>query len=144
LDVPLIDGLKAGILVEAGIAGHNKRAIEEGLAIFQRLLENDPERPDTLYCLANGLTELTDLVAYSGPIRYLETGDVRREARRLYQSAGSQESVPDLIKSQSLTNLGNTLLKAYRFVEAYDYYLRALEGDPSNGIALTGAARVLL
>jgi tetratricopeptide (TPR) repeat protein len=144
LDAPLIDGLKAGVLVDAGIAGHNKRAIEEGVAIFQHLLENDPERPDILYCLANGLTGLADLVAYSGPTWYLETADVRCEARHLYQSAGSQESVPDLIKSQSLTNLGNALLKAYRFVEAYDSYLRALECDTSNGIALTGAARVLL
>ena len=144
LDAPLIDGLKAGVLVDAGIEGHNKRAIEEGVAIFQQLLENDPQRGDILYCLANGLTGLTDLVAYSGPMWYLETADVRCEARRLYQSAGSQESVPDLIKSQSLTNLGNALLKAYRFVEAYDSYLRALECDPSNGIALTGAARILL
>jgi hypothetical protein len=34
LDAPLIDGLKAGILVDAGIEGHNKRASKRVLPFF--------------------------------------------------------------------------------------------------------------
>ena len=46
--------------------------------------------------------------------------------------------------SQAFANLGNALIKAYRFVEAYDCYLSRLRNDPSNGVALTGAAKILL
>jgi tetratricopeptide (TPR) repeat protein len=143
LDASLIDGLKAGLLIDAGIEGQNQPAVQEGVAIFQRLLANAPDRGDTQYCLANGLTALADFVPFAGPEWYLKTADMRREARRLYQYAGAQAPTSD-IKAQALTNLGNALLKAYRFVEAYDYYVKALESDPTNGVAATGAVRVLL
>jgi tetratricopeptide (TPR) repeat protein len=47
------------------------------------------------------------------------------------------------VSAEAFTNLGNSLLRAYRLIEAYDCYTRALDYDNTNGIALTGAAKVL-
>ncbi|OHE18681.1 MAG: hypothetical protein A2X96_00600 [Syntrophobacterales bacterium GWC2_56_13] len=138
-----ISALSAGILIDAGIAGNDIQAVEEGVALLQRLLDSDPNRGDLQYCLANGLAGKADLLSYSGPAWYCETADLRRQARNLYRFAGEGEA-GSFIASQALTNLGNALIKAYRFVEAYDCYLSALKKDPSNGIALTGAAKILL
>lgn len=138
-----INALMAGILIDAGIAGNDVQAVNEGVASLQRLLDSDPNRGDLQYCLANGLTGKTDLLSYTGPAWYCETADLRRKARHLYRFAEEGEA-GSFIAPQALTNLGNALIKAYRFVEAYDCYLSALKKDPSNGVALTGAAKILL
>lgn len=138
-----INVLRAGILIDAGIEGNDVPAVDEGVATLRRLLDSDPDRGDLQYSLANGLAAKADLLSYSGPAWYCETADLRREARHLYRFAGEGEA-GSFIASQSLTNLGNALIKAYRFVEAYDCYLSALKNDPSNGVALTGAAKILL
>lgn len=138
-----INALRAGILIDAGIAGNDVQAVDEGVASLQRLLDSDPNRGDLQYSLANGLAGKADLLSYSGPAWYCETADLRRKARHLYRFAGEGEA-GSFIASQALTNLGNELIKAYRFVEAYDCYLSALKNDPSNGVALTGAAKILL
>ncbi len=143
LDARNIDALRAGILIDAGIAGNDIRAVDEGVASLQRLLASDPNRGDLQYCLANGLAGKADLLPYSGPAWYCETADLRRKARHRYRFAAEGEA-GSFIASQALTNLGNALIKACRFVEAYDWYLSALRNDPSNGVALTGAAKVLL
>jgi tetratricopeptide (TPR) repeat protein len=138
-----ISALSAGILIDAGIAGNDIQAVDEGVASLQLLLNKDPDRGDIQYCLANGLVGKADLLSYSGPAWYCETADLRRKARHLYRFAGEEEA-GSFIAPQALTNLGNALIKAYRFVEAYDCYLSALKKDPSNGVALTGAAKILL
>ncbi|MDL1977922.1 MAG: hypothetical protein LWX52_07480 [Deltaproteobacteria bacterium] len=138
-----INALRSGILIDAGIAGDDVQAVDEGVASLQRLLETDPDRGDLQYCLANGLAGKADLLSYSGPAWYCETADLRRKARYLYRFAGEGEA-GSFIVSQALTNLGNALRKAYRFIEAYDCYLSALKNDPSNAVALTGAAKILL
>lgn len=138
-----INALRAGILIDAGIAGNDVQAVDEGVASLQRLLSSDPTRGDLQYSLANGLTGKADLCSYSRPAWYCETADLRRKARHLYRFAGEGEA-GSFIVSQSFTNLGNALIKAYRFVEAYDCYLSAIKNDPSNGVALTGAAKILL
>ncbi len=138
-----IDALRAGILIDAGHAGNDVRAVDEGVATLQRLRKSDPDRADLQYSLANGLAAQADLVSCSYPAWYCETADLRREARHLYRFALEGQDGTS-IASQSLTNLGNALIRAYRFVEAYDCYLRALNNDPCNGVALTGAAKILL
>ncbi len=144
LNQELVDALAAGTLIDAGVAGRDATAVDDGVGILERLLEAKPDRGDLEYCLANGLSAQADFVSSPLPDWYLDTADMRRKARGLYQSAGAKESTPPHIAAQSYTNLGNSLLCAYRFVEAYDCYLRALACDSTNSVALTGAARVLL
>lgn len=48
------------------------------------------------------------------------------------------------LKAQALINLANELDYGYRWVEAYDSWVRALQIDPSNGVAALSSARMLL
>lgn len=144
LDARNIDSLKAGNLINAGVVASDESAVNDGVDIFRRLLHEAPGRGDIQYCLANGLSAQADFVRTPRPEWYPATAKLRREARHLYWSASTNKSTSAEIAAQALTNLGNSLVKAYRFVEAYDSYLRALAFDTTNGIALTGAARILL
>jgi hypothetical protein len=138
-----INAIRAGILIDAGIYGNDVQTVDEGIALYQCILDSVPNRGDFRYCLANGLVGKADLLSYSGPEWFCLTAELRRRARYLYRFAGEEE-IGSVIASRSLTNLGNSLIKAYRFIEAYDCYLSALKHDTSNGVALTGAARILL
>lgn len=144
LDQYNIDALSSGTLIDAGTAAGDIVAVDEGVSILEQLASALPERGDIQYCLANGLSSKADFDATAYPEWYLSTADIRQKARRLYQSSTSNHLTPSSISSQSYTNLGNSLLRAYRLVEAYDCYTRALKYDPTNGIALTGAARILI
>jgi len=144
LDDVNVGMLRAATLINAGAEMRDAPAVHEGVAILRKLLEALPDRCDLAYNLANGLTAQADLVRSAYPQWYLETMDLRREARRLYRSAGEANSAPPLVAGESFTNLGNSLARAGRYAEAYDSYLRALGLDPTNGVALTGAARILL
>jgi tetratricopeptide (TPR) repeat protein len=143
LDKRNANALRAGALIDAGFLAHDVQAVEEGVALCRGLLNNHPAKQGIQYSLANGLAARADLIHYSGPSWYCETAKLRREARQLYRHAGTSNGNPH-ITTQALTNLGNSLIKAYRFIEAYDCYICALEHDPTNGVALTGAAKILL
>lgn len=143
LDTGNIDALKAGILIDAGIEGNDVQAVDEGIALLQRSIGTAANRSVLQYCLANGLVGKADLLSCSVPEWYCVTATLRREARRLFRFAGKGKD-SFFITSKALTNLGNALRRAYRFIEAYDCYLSALKADPSNGVARIGAARILL
>lgn len=138
-----IDALRAGILIDAGSTANNVQAVDDGIALLQLLLNNDPNRGDLQYCLANGFAGKADLTSFSGPEWYCKTADLRRKARYYFRDAVEGKTGAS-IASQAFTNLGNSLIKAYRFIEAYDSYLSALNHEPTNGIALTGATKILL
>ncbi len=135
--------LKAGILVDAGSRAKNKEAIEEGLALFEGLLAKSPKEASHHYNLGNSLVSLADQEPYTGSTWYLRTADARRQARSHFQKAISSRDNTAVL-STALTNLGNALLRAHRWVEAYDAYAGALKHDSSNAVAATGAAKILL
>jgi tetratricopeptide (TPR) repeat protein len=136
-------GLKACILVDAGSQAKNRAAIEEGIALFKKLLAKSPGDASYHYNLGNGLTALADLESFADSQWYLKTAETRRRARSHFQKAISSDQ-HSAVLSTSFTNLGNALFKAHRWVEAYDAYHCALDHDNSNAVAATGAARVLL
>jgi tetratricopeptide (TPR) repeat protein len=86
---------------------------------------------------------LADQVPYSDAEWYLKTAEERRVGRREFQHAATLSNQSELTAT-SFTNIGNAFWKAHRWVEAYDAYSRALEDDDTNGVAATGAAKVLL
>ena len=49
-----------------------------------------------------------------------------------------------LDRARALTNLGNALDAGFRWVEAYDKWLEAMEADPSNRVSTLSVARMLL
>jgi len=94
------------------------------------------------YNQANKLIEKADICSVKKLDWYLSTADLRRDARHLFQEAADLSSSEE-IKGRAITNLGNSLYKANRWVEAYDNYCKALEADSSNAVASMMAARVL-
>ena len=138
-----LSGLKAGILIDAGSRTNNREAITEGIELFREMLQKYPDRPEFHYNLANGLVSLADQEPYKDTEWYLTTSDLRTEARTHFKTAVSLEG-SESIASVAFTNLGNALLRIHRWVEAYDSYVSALKQDLTNGVASTGAARVLL
>ena len=146
-DVPvkglLYTGLKAGILIDAGACIKDKSAIEEGVALFRKLLNDSSNKAAFHYNLGNGLSALADQESFKDNSWYLDTATTRREARSHLQAAISSEDNEDVL-STAFTNLGNALLTAHRWVEAYDAYSNALARDASNAVASTGAAKILL
>ena len=139
-----MDALKAGTLIDAGFEAKDGAAVSEGVGLLEGLLERKPGRADAQYCLANGLGAREELAAAGSKDWYFVLADALRRARHLYQSAGSNDSAPFALRAEAYTNLANSLLRVYRVVEAYDWYARAIELDPTNGVALTGAARALI
>ena len=134
--------LGAGVLIDAGASANDRQAIEEGIAIFRGLSALLPEEGALHYNLGNGLAALADQERYSGLDWYLSTASLRHEARSEFQRAVS--SPRHALTAVAWTNLGNSFNRAHRWVEAYDAYLRALSHDPTNSIASTGAAKILL
>ena len=139
-----IDALASGTLIDAGFAAKNIEAVKEGVSNLERLISNSPDRSDLQYCLANGLSSQADLDNTEPPEWYLRTIALRQKAKNLFYNTALNDLTPPLISSQSLTNLGNSLLRAFRFIEAYDCYTKAIKYDPTNSIALIGAAKILI
>jgi tetratricopeptide (TPR) repeat protein len=139
----MLAALKAAILIDAGSASKDKQAIEDGIALCRQLATASPKQACLHYNLGNGLVALADLEPYADYDWYLTTAATRREGRAELQQAISSNKNHDIL-SVALTNLGNALWKAHRWVEAYDAYSQAMAHDSSNAVALTGAAKVLL
>jgi tetratricopeptide (TPR) repeat protein len=141
-DVISFGSLKGGTLIDAGSLLGDKDVIDEGVAIMRLLIEQIPDNLQVKYNLANGLIAQSDVVPYASPAWYLATADQRREARSLFETVG-RGGGNDGVGSTALTNMGNAFWKAHRWAEAYDAYSDAIRIDPTNAVALTGAARVL-
>jgi tetratricopeptide (TPR) repeat protein len=106
-------------------------------------LTKNPKQAGFQYNLGNGFVALAEQEPYSGYDWYLTTAATRRKARSHFQQAISSDR-DQSIASVALTNLGNALSKAHRWVEAYDAYARVLGHDGSNAMASTGAAKIFL
>src|SRR5688572_4652607 len=135
--------LRAAILIDGGGKCTDLFAVREGLKILRRLVSKDFKNLGLRYNLANGLSQLAKLEPYSDPEWYVTTRAERREARSLYLQVVNLTKSSDL-KAQSLINLGNELDSGYRWVEAYDTWVCALQVDPANSVAALSCARMLL
>lgn len=134
--------LRAGILVDAGATAKDTAAISEGIELFRSLARKEPKEARHQYNLGNGITALADTVLPRDIDWFLPTASQRRDARLHFASAAVESSDSDLT-ARAYANLGNSFWAGHRWAEAYDAYSASLRHDPTNGIALTGAARVL-
>jgi hypothetical protein len=136
--------LRASILCDAGGAARDIAAVAESSRIFTRLVEALPAEGGMKYNLANALVNQAQLDGTPAPDWWLKTASLRRRARSLFGEAAKLTEGSDAeLASQMLTNLGNGLDSAHRWVEAYECYQKALTLCPSNGVAAGCAARVL-
>jgi hypothetical protein len=112
--------LRACVLTEAGRAARDSPAIEDGIAIFRKLLASKPDDPMVAYNLANALGALASLDQTKLPDRYLETAALRLESRALYGSSAKSLRRKDArIATQCLTNVGHALDYSFRWIEAF-------------------------
>ncbi|MBF0817790.1 hypothetical protein E4U02_15415 [Microbacterium paludicola] len=103
------------------------------------------------YNEANGLSALHDIDLtqwrQANPesprgIFALEDQDRLRTVRVLFASVGYLSEAAD-VRGRALCNLGNTLDRSGRWLEAYQAYVDALAADPTNGNAAGNAAELL-
>ena len=135
--------LKAAILVDAGALVKNYEVVVEGVEIYRNAVSKYQDNSELKYNLANGLRALAQSTAYTGFNWYRDTEDYRLEARKYFYVAANDNEASFDIRSQSCTNLGNLLRSSYRWVEAYDFYTLALIQNPRNGMASSGALKIL-
>ncbi len=134
----------AGILIDAGAQMKDATAIQEGIDVFRDLCQKYAAVTSFQYNLANGLVTLADTIPFTNMDWYLTTSATRREGRFLFEQVIADKKSERGLRSTAACNLANAFWKAHRWAEAYDTYLEALRYDPSNAVAQTGAARVLL
>jgi tetratricopeptide (TPR) repeat protein len=137
--------IRATFLCDAGIAARDSGAVGEAVELFSRLHDRFPQQGGLTYSLANALDGTARLDRTDRPDWYLVTADVRRRSRaHLGQAAEATGREDSAVASQIMTNLGNGLDAAYRWIEAFEAYRRALEFCPTNGVASGSAAEMLL
>jgi len=149
MEASAIDGdmnfqlLKAAILVDAGAIVKDKTAVTLGVEIYQDAVNKYPNNSELIYNLANGFHALAISTEYVDFSWYQETHKYRQKARKLFYSSAYDTSSSSDIGSQSFTNLGNVHWSSYRWVEAYDFYMLALQKNKCNGVASSGALKIL-
>jgi tetratricopeptide (TPR) repeat protein len=135
--------LKASVFIDAGGLQNDIDIVNDGVDIFRKLLESEISNQNYKYCLANGLHALSIAKEAKDNVGFLETYDLRFEARKLFYDVNSSNDVLMEVKSGSLTNLGNLLKESNRWLEAYDFYMDALKNDRKNGTASYAALGIL-
>jgi len=139
----LVNVLKGSTFIGAGSFKNDPVIVEEGIKIFRKLFYKDTRIIEFAYNLANGLYALSKIHNNNEKQWFIKSHEWRKEARRLYHYVGITKS-DSSICTQAMTNIGNIFLESQRVLEAYDAYREALQYDPENGIAATGAAKILL
>lgn len=135
--------LKAAIFVDAGVEIKDKDIVSRGVEIYKAALEKYPGNSNIRYNLANGFHALATSTSYNGFSWYQDTHDNRKMAKHLFYVSTNDVDASREIKSQAFTNLGNLLWSSYRWVEAYDCYILALNEDYCNAVASSGALKIL-
>ena len=135
--------LKAATFVDAGALLKNYDVVVEGVEIYRNAVNQYQDNSELKYILANGLHALALSTTYKDFSWYTVTEGCRLEARQYFYVAANDNDTTFDIRSQSYTNLGNLLWSSYRWVEAYDFYTLALTENPRNGVASSGALKML-
>ncbi len=143
LDQGDVDTIKSSIFIDGGGKVNNPNIVNEGIDLLRALHEKHPERLNLTYNLGNGLSTLAQLKRSNTCKWYLDTSDLRREARKRFESVWSASKESNL-RSRAKTNHANLLYRSYRWLEAYELYREATLLDPANAVATSGAAKVLL
>lgn len=137
--------LRAIILCDAGAIAKDVSAVEESAEIFYELFKHNYDNGVLVYNLANSLSAQARIDTTQRPDWFLFTAQLRRTERALYGMAS--DILYDTNKefaSRTMTNLGNSLDEAHRWIEAIDCYNDALTLYPRNGAASGCAAEVLV
>mgnify|MGYP001387860482 CR=1 FL=1 len=130
------------IIFETGRENQDTAAIKKGLELAEAHELNDFSDHAKMifhFYVANGWSYLHQLthVLTSDEFWTFETPEIENEVINLRKSLSFSENVDDSeLKSQVLTNLGNTFDHIGRFVEAIHYWHAAMKLRPGFGMAI--------
>ena len=124
--------------------------VNQGIAIFERLVLNDKYKFQAYYNLANGLHNRSILKwdnygdKWSTQYRwYVDTIKDRLLAK--YNYSISIENLQDCnLIAREYNNRANMLNESFRWIEANRDYWNALNKDPRNGVAAGGIIKQIL
>ena len=132
---------KAAIFVDGGFALGKSGKVREGTGIFEKISSSDESEQgftkcSLLYNAANGRSSIYKLRRIRRNSTVPTNDDDLRAAKKLYREAlhalGTDKGS---LASQVLVNYGNCLSQFGRFIEAIECYQKAIEADPTNGMA---------
>lgn len=148
----------SSLVINAGADLADVVLLAEGLKLASRAgSDTTPEQPlhfQCLYNVANAIVTTCDLglpAQGTWEERASELAENRRanrvelrRARQMFLTVGSSPYADPRTRSAAYCNLANSLDYSGRWAEAYDFYLHALEADPSNGNAAGNLAQLLM
>jgi hypothetical protein len=138
-----IELLKAAIFVDGGAILKDFDVVAKGVEIYRKAIDRFQDNSELKYNKANGLHSLALSTEYKSFNWYNDTEGYRLEARHYFYVAANDNKATSDIRSQAFTNLGNLLWSSYRWAEAYDFYTLALTENSCNGVASSGALKML-
>lgn len=131
----------AGIFVDGGFALGDAGKVKKGIKIFEGLLlikesKSKFSKSSIMYNVANGYSSLYSLKLIKRKPVIPPNDDDLRKAKKFYSQAIENlgNSAPSF-SSQVFINYGNCLAQFGRFLDAIEYFERALQIDPTNGMA---------
>lgn len=133
---PITDQLRAIAYTHAGAMTRDRALLQRAVAMWRRA--GGDKNSHMGYNLANAELELWYLLVRGrGYVPALQDDRAHlNEARVLFRRAGQDESVPEEIRVQALTNLGNSYDSEGRDIEAIVAYDEVLALNPNFGMAL--------
>jgi tetratricopeptide (TPR) repeat protein len=132
----LVRHLRAYTYTHAGRELEDADVLVTAIGLWEEALAEPGNRDD--YNLANAELNLWEQrVKEAGFVAALEGHrDHLHRARALYAAIGREESFPDELRVQALTNVGNSFDLVGRSADAIKAYEKALALDPAFGMAL--------
>lgn len=145
----LVRNLRAIAYTHGGWAAGDAAMVAAGAALWQGLHDGEPESAGYAYNLANAEQNLWELaVRQDGYARALERSRAHLHAcRRLFRQAVGDRDAPQEVRTQALTNLGNSFDHQGRDIDALACWQETLALAPDFamahgeiGICLAGVA----
>jgi len=130
-----------GQLVDISFDLKKKVGLKKAIKLNEELLKEDlPDKYKTIlnYFMANAWSNLRRLTRDMKALWEWEQKEIEDEIlylRKAIEGKGFSE-IDTFMRSQILTNLGNILSHIGRFIEAIEYWNKALEIDPSFSMAI--------
>lgn len=148
----------SSLVINAGADLADVALLTEGQELASRACsDTTPEQPlhfQCMYNVANAIVTACDLGLPTQATSEGRASDLAenrranrvelRRARQMFLTVGSSPRADPHTRSAAYCNLANCLDHSGRWAEAYDFYLHALEADPSNGNAAGNLAQLLM
>ena len=139
-----VSHLRACVYTDAGLRLKNMALVQEGVRVWTEMRPNDSVTIS--YNLGNAQLHLWRLAAAQTGLgdAWLNKRSHLHEARRLFNLVARDKDADIEFRLKALTDCGNSFDIVGRYLDALDYYARALKLDSSFGMAAGNRGITLL